>query len=59
VAAVEDVVPRVGELAAAHPDVTELDCNPVAVPTGALVVDARVRLEPPPPLAPDAAVRRF
>jgi acyl-CoA synthetase (NDP forming)/GNAT superfamily N-acetyltransferase len=59
-AAVEDVVLRVSALAAAHPDVAELDCNPVlAAPSGALVVDARVRLAPPPPAAPYAAVGRF
>jgi acyl-CoA synthetase (NDP forming)/GNAT superfamily N-acetyltransferase len=59
-AAVEDVVLRIGALAAAHPDVAELDCNPVvAGPGGAAVVDARVRLQPPPPPAPYAAVGRF
>jgi hypothetical protein len=38
----------------AHPEIAELDCNPVRVLTeGAVVVDARVRLEavaPRPPL---------
>jgi acyl-CoA synthetase (NDP forming)/GNAT superfamily N-acetyltransferase len=59
-AAVEDAVLRVGALAAAHPEVAELDCDPVvAGPAGALVVDARVRLEPPPPRAPYAVVERF
>jgi acetyl coenzyme A synthetase (ADP forming)-like protein len=49
VAAVEDVVVRVSALAAAHPEIAELDCNPViAGPAGAVVVDARVRLQPPP-----------
>ena len=46
--AVRDLVLRVGALAAAHPAVAELDLNPViATPDGALVVDARVRLEAP------------
>ncbi|MGI8623698.1 MAG: GNAT family N-acetyltransferase [Solirubrobacteraceae bacterium] len=46
-ASVVDVVVRVGALAAAHPEIAELDCNPVvAGPAGAVVVDARVRLEP-------------
>ena len=48
---------RVGALAAAHPAVAELDLNPViATPDGALVVDARVRLERPgaPPRVPVA-----
>ena len=45
-----DLVLRVGALAAAHPAVAELDLNPViATPQGALVVDARVRLEAPGP----------
>jgi acyl-CoA synthetase (NDP forming)/GNAT superfamily N-acetyltransferase len=59
-AAVEDTVLRIGVLAAAHPEVAELDCNPLmAGPTGAVVVDARARLEPPPPAAPYAAIGRF
>jgi acetyl coenzyme A synthetase (ADP forming)-like protein len=50
VAAIEDVVLRVSALAAAHPEIAELDCNPlIAQPAGAVVVDARVRLAPPPP----------
>jgi acetyl coenzyme A synthetase (ADP forming)-like protein len=45
-----DLVMRVGALAATHPAVAELDLNPViATPDGALVVDARVRLEAPGP----------
>ena len=48
VAAVEDVVVRVAALAAAHPEIAELDCNPlIAGPHGAVVVDARVRVAPP------------
>ena len=47
VAAVEDVLLRVGALVDAHPEVLELDCNPVmAGPDGAVVVDARVRIGP-------------
>jgi acyl-CoA synthetase (NDP forming) len=53
VAALEDVVVRIGALAAAHPAIAELDLNPVVVsPTGAVAVDARVRVArvaPPPP----------
>ena len=46
VPALEDVVLRVAALVAAHPEIAELDCNPVIVsPSGALVVDARVRIE--------------
>jgi hypothetical protein len=48
VAALEDVVIRVGVLADALPEVAEMDCNPVIVsPQGATAVDVRVRLAPP------------
>ena len=58
-AAVHDAVLRIGVLAAAHPEVAELDCDPVvAGPGGAVVVDARVRLEPPPGARPYAALGR-
>jgi acyl-CoA synthetase (NDP forming) len=54
VAALEDVVARVGALAADHPAIAELDCNPVIVsPAGATTVDIRVRVVDPGP-APDA-----
>jgi acyl-CoA synthetase (NDP forming)/RimJ/RimL family protein N-acetyltransferase len=43
-----DLVMRVAALVATHPAVAELDLDPViASPGGALVVDARVRLEAP------------
>jgi acyl-CoA synthetase (NDP forming)/RimJ/RimL family protein N-acetyltransferase len=46
VASVVDVIVRISALAAAHPEIAELDCNPVvAGSAGATVVDARVRLE--------------
>jgi acyl-CoA synthetase (NDP forming)/GNAT superfamily N-acetyltransferase len=58
-AAVEDVVLRMAALAAAHPAIAELDCNPViAGPQGALVVDARVRIAPPPARRPVGALDR-
>jgi acyl-CoA synthetase (NDP forming)/RimJ/RimL family protein N-acetyltransferase len=48
VGALEDVLLRLGALADAHPEVIELDCNPVVVGEhGATIVDARVRVEPP------------
>jgi acyl-CoA synthetase (NDP forming) len=48
VPALQDVLVRVAALVAAHPEIAELDCNPVLVsPTGAVVVDARVRIETP------------
>ena len=46
VAALEDVIERVGALAEAHPEIAELDCNPVVVHrSGASIVDLRVRIE--------------
>jgi acetyl coenzyme A synthetase (ADP forming)-like protein len=47
--ALEDVLLRVSTLVEAHPEVAEMDGNPVIVsPRGAVVVDARVRVESPP-----------
>ena len=46
VAALEDLLVRLGALAAAHPEVAELDCNPIASPAASLVLDARVRVAP-------------
>lgn len=46
VAALEDVLLRVGAMVDAHPEIAEMDLNPVIVlPHGALIVDARVRIE--------------
>jgi hypothetical protein len=46
-------------LAAAHPEIAELDCNPViAGPDGALIVDARVRIAAPPEHRPLGALDR-
>ncbi len=53
VPALEEVILRVAELVEAHPEIAEMDCNPVMVlPNGALVVDARVRLRAVPPPLP-------
>jgi acyl-CoA synthetase (NDP forming)/ribosomal protein S18 acetylase RimI-like enzyme len=50
VAAVEDILLRLSRLAEDHPEIAELDCNPVvATPSGAIVVDARVKVALPPP----------
>ena len=55
----EDIIQRVAALAAAHPEIAELDCNPVvAGPDGAVIVDARVRLAPAPPRPPAGALNR-
>src|SRR6266511_5034793 len=49
-AALEDLLLRIGALADNHPEIAELDCNPViAGPDGAVIVDVRVRVEQPVP----------
>jgi acetyl coenzyme A synthetase (ADP forming)-like protein len=59
VAALEDLLLRIGALVEAHPEIAELDCNPVKVLSdGAVVVDARVRVEAASPPPPVAACRR-
>jgi len=46
-AALTDVLHRVGRLVEDLPEIAELDCNPVlATATGAVVVDARLRVAP-------------
>jgi acyl-CoA synthetase (NDP forming) len=53
------VLVRIGALVEAHPAVMEMDLNPlIAGADGSLVVDARVRLEAPPPPAPWPAASR-
>jgi acyl-CoA synthetase (NDP forming) len=48
VAALEGVLLRVSAMVEAHPEIVEIDCNPVVVlAEGAVVVDARVRIEAP------------
>jgi hypothetical protein len=59
VAALEGLLLRVSALVEAHPEVAELDCNPVKVlADGVVVVDARVRVEVASPPLPLAARRR-
>lgn len=49
VAALEDLVARVAVMVHAHPQIAELDCNPVTVsPDGVAILDARVRVAPTP-----------
>jgi acetyl coenzyme A synthetase (ADP forming)-like protein len=46
VAALEDVLLRVSAMVEARPEIVEMDLNPVIVrPDGAVIVDARVRIE--------------
>lgn len=57
VAALEEVLLRVGAMVEAHPEVAEMDCNPVVVsPEGAVIVDARVRVEAVAPAGPSPTV---
>jgi acyl-CoA synthetase (NDP forming) len=59
VAAIEDVLLRLSAMVESHPEIVELDCNPlIAGPDGAVIVDARVRIEtaaPPRPMPSIAA----
>jgi acetyl coenzyme A synthetase (ADP forming)-like protein len=58
IAAVEDVLLRLGALVEAHPEIAELDANPVlAGPNGAVIVDARIRLSASPPTRPTPSLR--
>ena len=53
VPSLEDVLLRLSAMVEAHPEIAELDANPViASPDGAVIVDARVRLKAVPPRAP-------
>ncbi len=53
VPALEELILRVSALVEDQPEVAEMDLNPVMVlPRGAVVVDARIRVEPAPPPRP-------
>jgi acetyl coenzyme A synthetase (ADP forming)-like protein len=53
IAALEQVLLRISAMVEAHPEIAEIDCNPVIVlAEGAVVVDARVRIEAPEGVAP-------
>jgi acyl-CoA synthetase (NDP forming) len=59
VSALEELLLRVGRLGESHPQIAELDLNPVIVSSrGATVVDAKVRLAPA-RMAPDPTQRRL
>ncbi len=48
---------RLGALVDEHPEIVEVDLNPViASASGAVVADARIRVEPPPSRKPWPAV---
>lgn len=53
VGALESVISRVSAIAGAHPEIAELDLNPVlATPKAAIAADVRVRLKAAPPARP-------
>jgi acyl-CoA synthetase (NDP forming) len=59
IAALEELVIRVGRLGDDHPQIAELDLNPVIVgATGVAIVDAKIRVMPA-PLPPDPTQRRL
>jgi acyl-CoA synthetase (NDP forming) len=59
VAALESLLLRVSALVEAHPAIAEMDCNPVMVlEHDAVIVDARVRVEPVSPPQPMSARRK-
>jgi acetyl coenzyme A synthetase (ADP forming)-like protein len=56
VPALEEVILRMSALVENHPAIAEMDCNPVLVlPHGAVIVDARIRVQEGPPIKPLAA----
>jgi acyl-CoA synthetase (NDP forming) len=51
--AIEDALLRLSTMVETHPEIVELDCNPlIAQPSGAVIVDARVRIAMAPPEPP-------
>jgi hypothetical protein len=56
---VVDLVVRVAALAAAHPEIAGLDCDPLVAGTdGAVVAGARIRVAPAPAPRPFGALDR-
>ena len=56
VGALKELMLRISAMVEGHAEIAELDCNPVMVGQhGAIVVDARVRLEMPIPRRPIGA----
>jgi len=56
VPALVEVILRLSTLVDTHPEVAEMDCNPVIVlPHGAVIVDARARVRTPEPAGPFTA----
>ena len=59
IGAIEDVLIRVSAMVEAHPEIVELDLNPlIGTSDGVVVVDARVRIEAASPLPPVSSLGR-
>jgi acetyl coenzyme A synthetase (ADP forming)-like protein len=57
VPALEEILLRISVMVEAHPEIVEMDLNPVLVSeSGAEVLDSRIRVEPAPPRRPWPAV---
>ncbi|MHB8694496.1 MAG: acetate--CoA ligase family protein [Solirubrobacteraceae bacterium] len=57
--AVQDALLRLSAMVEAHPEIAELDANPlIAGPQGAVIVDARIRVAPAPPCRPLGALKQ-
>ncbi|HET7051213.1 MAG TPA: GNAT family N-acetyltransferase [Solirubrobacteraceae bacterium] len=57
-ASIEDTLLRLSAMVEAHPEIVELDFNPmIAAPDGAVIVDARIRVEAAPPPQPMSSLR--
>jgi acyl-CoA synthetase (NDP forming) len=55
--AIEDCLLRVSAMVETHPEIVELDCNPmIAGPEGTVIVDARFRVEAAPASRPMASL---
>jgi acetate---CoA ligase (ADP-forming) len=58
VAALEDPLLRVSAMVEAHPELAELECNPVVVTLdGVTIVDVRARIHPAPHAVPSPSVQ--
>jgi acyl-CoA synthetase (NDP forming) len=57
--ALEQLLLRISALVEAHPEIVEMDCNPVVVTAkGATIVDVRMRVEHAAPAPPSPSVGR-
>jgi acetyltransferase len=58
--AIAEILVRIGQLAADHPEIRELDINPLlASAAGVVALDARLRVAPPAPGRPSLAISPY